>query len=61
MKSFFQPCYGASGSGLAALVLAQSLYLKVKTKLHFTNKQVINESASVVFGLVRFIVLSYNS
>ena len=50
----------ASRNGPAALVLAGPVFLKVKIKFHFYNKQVINKSASVIFGLVRLIVLSYN-
>ena len=31
---------------------AGPLFLKVKTKFHFTKKQVINKSTRVIFGLV---------
>ena len=31
----------------------------LKVKFHFYKKQVINKSASVIFGFVRFIILSY--
>ena len=31
-----------------------------KIKVHFYKKQVIKKSASVIFGLVRLIILSYN-
>ena len=49
------------GIGPAGPVLAGPLFLKVKTNFHFTElKQVINRSASVIFGLVRLIILCYN-
>ena len=47
--------YRAGGNGLAALI-----FLKIKIKFYFYKKQVINKSASVIFGLVRLITLSYN-
>ena len=50
----------AGRNGSAAPVLAKPVSLKVKIKFHFYNKQVINKSASVIFGLVRHIILSYN-
>ena len=50
----------AGGNGPAAPVLAGPVFLKVKVKFHFYNKQVINITASVIFGLVRLIILSYN-
>ena len=43
----------AGRNGLAAPVLAGSIFLKVKTELYFYKKQVINKSASVISGLVR--------
>ena len=52
--------YRASGNGPAAPVLAGPVFLKVKMKFIFYKKQVINESASVIFRLVRLIILSYN-
>ena len=50
----------ASGSGPAAPVLAGSVFLKVKLNFNCYEKQVINKSASVIFGFVRLIILSYN-
>ena len=44
----------------AALVLARPFFLKVKMKFHFYKKQVINIRASVIFGLVKLIILGYN-
>ena len=49
-----------SRNGLAAPALAGSIFLKVKIKVHFYKKQLIKKSASVIFGLVRLIILSYN-
>ena len=50
----------ASGIGAAAPVLAGPVFLKVKVKYHFYKKQTIYKSASVIFELVRLIILSYN-
>ena len=50
----------AGGNVPAALVLAGPVFLKVKMKFNFYKKQVINKGASVIFGLVRLIILSYN-
>ena len=53
--------FRASGNGPAAPVLAGSVFLKVKKiKVHYYKKQVIKKSASVIFGLVRLILLGYN-
>ena len=49
----------ASGIGAAAPVLAGPVFLKVKVKYHFYKKQIIYKSASVIFELVRLIILSY--
>ena len=49
----------AGGNGPAAPVLAGPVFLKVKMKFKFYKKQVINKSASVIFGLVTLIILSY--
>ena len=38
----------------------EQFFLKVKTKFHFCKRQVINKSASVILGLIRLIILSYN-
>ena len=48
------------GAGPAGPVLAEPLLFKVKIKFHFCKKQVINRSASVIFRLVRLIILLYN-
>ena len=49
----------ASGIGPAAPVLARPVFLKVKAK--FLLQKVSNkQSASVILGLVRLIILSYN-
>ena len=46
----------AGRNGLVALVLARSVFLKIKLKFYFfLQKQVMNKSASVMFGLVRLI------
>ena len=48
--------YGrAGGSCPAAPVLARPVFLKAKIKFHFYKKQVINKSASMIFGLVGLI------
>ena len=44
----------ASGNSLAALVLARG-----KNKIPFLRKAITNISASVIFGLVRLIILNY--
>ena len=49
--------YRVGGNGLTVLVLAGPVFLKVKMKFNFCKKQVINKSASVIFGLVRLIIL----
>ena len=48
------------GAGPAGQVLAGPLLFKVKIKCHFCKKQVMNRSASVIFRLVRLIILLYN-
>ena len=50
----------AGGNGPAAKVLAVPVFLKVKMKCNFLKKEVINNSASVIFGLVRLIILNQN-
>ena len=45
------------GSSPAALVLASSVFLKVKYLIY--KRKVINKRTSVIFGLVRLMVLSY--
>ena len=49
----------AGGNGPAAPILAGPVFLKVKMKFKFYKKQVTNKSASVIFGLVTLIILSY--
>ena len=48
------------GAGPAGQVLAGPLLFKVKIKCYFCKKQVMNRSASVIFRLVRLIILLYN-
>ena len=48
------------GAGPAGPVLAGPLLFMVKVKFHFCKKQVVNRSASVIFRLVRLIILLYN-
>ena len=55
------PSYGIGvGAGPAGQVLAGPLLSKVKMKLHFCKKQAMNRSASMIFRLVRLIILLYN-
>ena len=42
------------------LVLAGPIFSQGKNESLFYTKQVINNSASLIFGLVRLIILSYN-
>ena len=48
------------GAGPAGQVLAGPLLSTVKMKLHFCKKQAMNRSASMIFRLVRQIILLYN-
>ena len=50
----------AGRNGPAAPILARPVFLKVKIKVHLYKKQLIKKSASVIFGVVRLIILSYN-
>ena len=59
MSSLNTPDIGI-GAGPAGQVLAGPLLFKVKIKCHFCKKQVMNRSASVIFRLVRLIILLYN-
>ena len=52
-------CCRAGGNGPATPVLARPVFLKVKNKNPFLQKA-IRKSASVIFGLVRLILLGYN-
>ena len=49
----------ASINGPADPVLAGPVFLKVEMKFHFYKKQVVNKGASMIFGLVRLLILSY--
>ena len=51
--------YRVGGNSLATPVLAWPAFLKVKIKLHFYKNRVINKSASVTFGLITLIILSF--
>ena len=51
-------CSIGVGAGPAGQVLAGPL--KVKMKLHFCKKQAMNRSASMIFRLVRPIILLHN-
>ena len=46
--------------GPATPDLARPVFLKVGVEFYFCKKQLINKSVSVIFGLVRLIILSYN-
>ena len=50
----------AGGNSPGAPILAGSVFLKVKNDIQFLQKQVMNKSASVIFRLLRLIILSYN-
>ena len=50
----------AGGNGLAAPVLTGPVFLKVKMKFNFYKKETMNKNASVIFRLVKLIILSYN-
>ena len=52
--------YIGIGAGLAGPVLAGPLLFKIKIKFNFCKKQAMNRSASVIFRLVRLIILLYN-
>ena len=53
--------FRASGNGPVAPVLAGPVSSQgKKIKVHFYKKQVIKKSASMIFGLVRLIILGYN-
>ena len=47
----------AGGNGPAAPVLARPVFLKVKMKYNFYEKEVFSKSAGVIFGLGRLIKL----
>ena len=50
----------ASGIGLAAPVLAELDFCQGKSKIPFLQKASNKQSASVILGLIRLIILSYN-
>ena len=50
----------AGGIGPAALVLAGPVFSQGKNKIPFLQKASNKQSASVIFGLIRLIILSYN-
>ena len=49
--------FKAIADGLVGQVLAGPLYLKVKNKITFYKKQVINKSTRVIFGLAQLVIL----
>ena len=49
----------AGGNDPAAPVLAGPVFFKVKMKFKFYKKQLMNKSASVIFVLIRLIILNY--
>ena len=50
----------ASGIGLADLVLAGPVFSQGKSKIPFLQKASNKQSVSVILGLIRLIILSYN-
>ena len=48
------------GAGPAGPVLAGPLLFEVKLKYHLCKNKVMNRSASVIFRLVRLIILLFN-
>ena len=54
-------CYTrAGGIGLAAPVLTGPVFSQGKSKIPFLQKASNKQSASVILGLIRLIILSYN-
>ena len=53
-------CHRGGASSPASPVLAGLLFLKLKIIFHFYIKQVINKTTSVIFVLLRLIILSCN-
>ena len=49
--------HSAAGISPAAPVLADHFFLKIKTKFHFYEKASNKQSASVIFELIRLIIL----
>ena len=52
--------YRASGIGLAAPILAGPVFSQGKKKIPFLQKASNKHSGSVILGLIRLIMLSYN-
>ena len=50
----------AGGIGPAAPVLAGAVFSQGKSKIPFLQKVSNKQSASVILGLIRLIILSYN-
>ena len=50
----------AGGIGPAAPVLAGPVFSQGKSKIPFLQKASNKQSASVILGLIRLIILSYN-
>ena len=50
----------ARGIGPAAPVLARPVFSQSKSKIPFLQKASNEQSASVILGLIRLIILSYN-
>ena len=53
-------CIRAGGISPAAPVLARPVFSQGKSKILFLQKASNKQSASVILGLIRFIILSYN-
>ena len=58
--TFFLTLYRAGGIGPAAPVLAGPVFSLVKSKIPFLQKASNKQSASVILGLIRLFILSYN-
>ena len=52
--------FRAGGIGPAASVLARPVFSQGKSKIPFLQKASNKQSASVILGLIRLIILSYN-
>ena len=59
INSYTQPVL-LIGVGAGPVLAGPLSVFKVKIKFHFCKKQVMNRSASVIFRLVRLIILLYN-
>ena len=58
-SQYCMPCR-AGGIGPAAPVLARPVFVQGKSKILFLQKASNKQSASVILGLIRLIILSYN-